>query len=423
MNPNFTLFILDLLPPICTKVVNEIYNLNSDSPTTISLYYQINIKQNVFANEIDVIIDLLNTKDVESITQEIPLILESIVKKIENLKEYMNRNIENFVSIDKEETYQINKLIEIFERILSKIIVIDQSIYLKRGKSEIELITTDNDKNENSNILKILSNSFNQIKISVWNMYNAIKTADKPYIVEDKIDFLRKLENLIPIDYFLSDYLNYKVIEREFIEWLFLDIELEILSSLEYIQKEDLNFLKENTSNIITEIIYNLDEFSKVKDLYIELRQIYDQIKLLKLNIQLKCPICSNHLSNNQCTKCKTVFVDLITNISFIKTLFQATVIRDQKLFEELIDIAINGIKNSLNLSNSNLIKIMDKINTYENIPTYLKIKLNSIEMIEKILEKMEELKNYSVEEIDKISSILADIHLCIEKISLATKE
>ncbi|MCS7243848.1 MAG: hypothetical protein RMJ36_03835, partial [Candidatus Calescibacterium sp.] len=310
----------------------------------------------MFANEIDVIIDLVNTKDIESITQKIPLILESIVKKIENLKEYMNRNIENFVSIDQEETYQINKLIEIFERILSKIIVVDQSIYLKREKSEIELITKDNDKNENSNILKILSNSFNQIKISVWNMYNVIKTVDKPYIVEDKIDFLGKLENLIPIDYFLSDYLNYKVIEREFIEWLFLDIELEILSSLEYIQKEDLNFLKENTSNIITEIIHNLDEFSKVKDLYIELRQIYDQIKLLKLNIQLKCPICSNHLSNNQCTKCKTVFVDLITNISFIKTLFQATVIRDQKLFEELIDIAINGIKNSLNLSNSNLI-------------------------------------------------------------------
>ncbi|MCX7972337.1 MAG: hypothetical protein N2657_03890 [bacterium] len=423
MNPNFTLFILDLLPPICTKVVNEIYNLNSDSPTTISLYYQINIKQNVFANEIDVIIDLLNTKDVESITQEIPLILESIVKKIENLKEYMNRNIESLVSIDQEETYQINKLIEIFERILSKIIVIDQSIYLKRGKSEIELITTDNDKNENSNILKILSNSFNQIKISVWNMYNAIKTADKPYIVEDKIDFLRKLENLIPIDYFLSDYLNYKVIEREFIEWLFLDIELEILSSLEYIQKEDLNFLKENTSNIITEIIYNLDEFSKVKDLYIELRQIYDQIKLLKLNIQLKCPICSNHLSNNQCTKCKTVFVDLITNISFIKTLFQATVIRDQKLFEELLDIAINGIKNSVNLSDSKFINIINKISNYENVPTYFKIKLNSIEMIKKILENLEQLKNYSVEEIEKISSILLDIHLSLEKVALSMQE
>ncbi|MCS7165980.1 MAG: hypothetical protein RMJ51_06950, partial [Candidatus Calescibacterium sp.] len=95
----------------------------------------------------------------------------------------------------------------------------------------------------------------------------------------------------------------------------------------------------------------------------------------------------------------------------------------DQKLFKELLDIAINGIKNSVNLSDSKFINIINKISNYENVPTYFKIKLNSIEMIKKILENLEQLKNYSVEEIEKISSILLDIHLSLEKVALSMQE
>lgn len=421
-------FILDLLPSTCTEVISQIYNINSDSPTTISLYYQINIKQNPLANEIDTTIDLINTKDIELINKKLPFILESIQKKVEDLKKYIDRNIKNFETVDKEEAYLLSELILMFQNMLSRIIITPQSVYFERRNSKIEFITIDEDiKIGNLNILEILSNSFNQIKISTWNMYNAIKSEDdKPYIVEDKLDFLRKLENLLPIDYFLSDYLNYRVTEKEFIEWLFAEIEIDILSTLEYIQEEKLESLKENISNIITEILNSLDEFSKIKELYIEFRQTYEQLKLMKLRTQLKCPVCGNNILDNECKKCKIFFIDLITNIPFLKTLFQTAIIRDQKLFKELIDITINGIKKSINLEDSNFLKIIekiDKISIQQNIHNYFKLRLSSVKIIEEILEKLEELKKCDIEEIRRISSILLDIHLNFEKISLSIEQ
>ncbi len=73
--PNVSSFLfIDLFSLPTVKIINELYNLDADSPTAISLYYQQVIKKSLWANEVDVIEDLIKNQGEQSI-QKIQILL------------------------------------------------------------------------------------------------------------------------------------------------------------------------------------------------------------------------------------------------------------------------------------------------------------------------------------------------------------
>lgn len=160
--------------------------------------------------------------------------------------------------------------------------------------------------------------------------------------------------------------------------------------------KEELQFLEENVSNIITSILNSIDEKFD-KDLYLDFKQVFEQITTLKLNSKLRCPNCKDLINNNQeCKKCNIIFVDLVTNIPFLKSIFQCLLIQDYKLCLDLIEITLEGLKLVIHnefIKNNISIDILIKEIQDKPIPQLYKIKINSIEKLKQVIEKIEEIK------------------------------
>lgn len=84
------MYIIDLLSPTSIEIINSIYNLEANSPTTISIYYQENIKKTPLINEFNVIIDLLkqSQKTIDKINT-IKTIIDEINEKVEKLENFL----------------------------------------------------------------------------------------------------------------------------------------------------------------------------------------------------------------------------------------------------------------------------------------------------------------------------------------------
>ncbi len=415
--PNVSSFLfIDLFSLPTVKIINELYNLDADSPTAISLYYQQVIKKSLWANEVDVIEDLIKNQGEQSI-QKIQILLNEINSKVELIDNFLSYILEDNHLEDeqvREEVNQTNTLKNTLSSVINKISFESDQIYIYKGEEKLNLI-------ENNEFWNLISSSFNQLKLATWNIYNSLKLDVKPYFLETKIDFLRRIKQPIFIDYFLSDYLNFKTVDKEFIEWLFLDLELEILSSIEYLQKEELFYLRESTSEIISQIISNLENFEKIQDLYVDMRYVYDYILTLKMNFALFCPDCGLALNNNACQNCNIVFVDLETKVPFIRNLFQAVLLKDFDLFIQLLDLSIVGLTKVSLKEDDKFYSILDNIKFDQNIPLYFKAKLGSVEILDRIVEKLEKLKKGDITNLSLVSDLLYDINNDIEKIMVLT--
>jgi len=417
--PNVSSFLfIDLFSLPTVKIINELYNLDADSPTAISLYYQQVIKKSLWANEVDVIEDLIKNQEEQSI-QKIQILLNEVKSKIQLINNFLSyiSSLEDKVLEEEqvcEEINQTNILADTLSSVINRISFESDQIYIYKGEEKLNLI-------ENNELWNLISSSFNQLKLAAWNIYNSLKLDVKPYFLENKIDFLRRIKQPIFIDYFLSDYLNFKMVDKEFIEWLFLDLELEILSSVEYLQKEELFYLRETTSEIISQIIINLENFEKIHDLYVDVRYVYDYILTLKMNFTLFCPCCGLELNNNVCQNCNIVFVDLETKVPFIRNLFQAALLKNSDLFVQLIDLSIVGLTKVSLKEDNRFYSILDNIKFDQNIPLYFKAKLGGIEILHKVVEKLEKLKEEDISNLSLISDLLYDINGDIEKIMVLT--
>jgi len=191
---NPTINFIDLLSYNAVQIINEIYNLQIDSPTTIHFYYQNVIRKNI-VNEFDVIIDILqiNNKDNNQKIDDILILIEDVKVKLNLLKQLILNKLENKEEKNNSENKDDLKelklsffLINQLEAVLNQINVENENLYII--DVENKLISYEN--KEFLDFLNLLKNSFDNVKVSIWNLYNQ-KLIDTPYFLKNEQNFLR----------------------------------------------------------------------------------------------------------------------------------------------------------------------------------------------------------------------------------------
>ncbi|MGB9638875.1 MAG: hypothetical protein ACPL1F_06250, partial [bacterium] len=258
---NTNINFVDLLSYNALQIINEIYNLQLDSPTTIHFYYQNAIKKNL-VNEFDVIIDIFqinNTSNKQKIDDTLFLI-EDVKIKLNLLKQLISNKLENLNKEEVDNLENKNKIKELklcfflinqLEVVLNQINIENENLYI----IDIENKLTSYEDREFLDFLKLLKNSFDNIKISIWNLYNQ-KLIDTPYFSKKEQNFLREIELNDFIIFYLSDFINYELnIDWELVSYLLFYQEIQLKVILKYLQD---HFKEEQLENLIN-TLYNKD--------------------------------------------------------------------------------------------------------------------------------------------------------------------
>ena len=113
------MYIIDLLSPTSIEIINSIYNLEANSPTTISIYYQENIKKTPLINEFNVIIDLLKQSQKTIEINTIKTIIDEINEKVEKLENFLQINENQFDLESVEEKNNIKTFISTLKSVVT----------------------------------------------------------------------------------------------------------------------------------------------------------------------------------------------------------------------------------------------------------------------------------------------------------------
>ncbi|MGC8815533.1 MAG: hypothetical protein ACP5O4_04970, partial [bacterium] len=325
---NTNINFVDLLSYNALQIINEIYNLQLDSPTTIHFYYQNAIKKNL-VNEFDVIIDIFqinNTSNKQKIDDTLFLI-EDVKIKLNLLKQLISNKLENLNKEEVDNLENKNKIKELklcfflinqLEVVLNQINIENENLYI----IDIENKLTSYEDREFLDFLKLLKNSFDNIKISIWNLYNQ-KLIDTPYFSKKEQNFLREIELNDFIIFYLSDFINYELnIDWELVSYLLFYQEIQLKVILKYLQD---HFKEEQLENLIN-TLYNKDnliqDYLNYLKNFVDFKNFQKQILnnfVLKIEKEdINCILCKDEKIDFvyfNCSKCDVYYIDLVTNI------------------------------------------------------------------------------------------------------------
>jgi len=428
---NPTINFIDLLSYNAAQIINEIYNLQIDSPTTIHFYHQNVIKKNI-VNEFDVIIDILqiNNKDNNQKIDDILILIEDVKVKLNLLKQLILNKLENKEEKNNSENKDDLKelklsffLINQLEAVLNQINVENENLYII--DVENKLISYEN--KEFLNFLKLLKNSFDNAKVSIWNLYNQ-KLIDTPYFLKNEQNFLREIELNDFIIFYLSDFINYELnIDWELISYLLFYQELQIKVILKYLGE----FSKENPLESLFNILYNKDnliqDYLNYLKNFVDLKNFQKQILedfILKIEKEgINCIICKENKIDFvyfNCPKCDIYYIDLITTADSIKLLFYLLILNE---FDLLYENVINFRDYLYSLINKNT-KIYNKIGYIQIDLLYINQMIGKIREIESIISILDEIikileskKELEILDISNISKNLYEINNKLELI------
>jgi hypothetical protein len=428
---NPTINFIDLLSHNAVQIINEIYNLQIYSPTTIHFYYQNVIKKNI-VNEFDVIIDILqiNNKDNNQKIDDILILIEDVKVKLNLLKELILNKLENKEEKDNSENKNDLKelklsffLINQLEVVLNQINVENENLYII--DVENKLISYEN--KEFLDFLNLLKNSFDNTKVSIWNLYNQ-KLIDTPYFLKNEQNFLREIELNDFIIFYLSDFINYELdIDWELISYLLFYQELQLKAILKYLSE----FSEENLLESLFNTLYNKDnlfqDYLNYLKNFVDLKNFQKQILqdfILKIEKEgINCIICKENKIDFvyfNCPKCDIYYIDLITTADSIKLLFYLLILSE---FDLLYENVINFRDYLYSLINKNT-KIYNKIGYIQLDLLYINQMIGKIKEIESIISILDEIikileskKELEILDISNISKKLYEINNKLELI------
>ncbi|GEM_PF-2653283 len=430
---NAVINFIDLLPYSAIEIIDEIYSLELDSPTTIHFYYQNVIKKNL-VNEFDVIIDILELSEIndnEKI-QNISILIEEIKIKLNLLKQLIlnkleEQNKEKINNLEEEnKSKEINLvflLIKQFEAVLNQINIENENFYI----IDIENNVISYKDKKFIIFLKLLKNSFDNIKISIWNLYNQ-QLIDVPYFLKEEQNFLRKTELNDFIVFYLSDFINYEInIDWELISYLLFYQEIQLRVILKYLQDFSLENKLENFINILYNENNLFQDYLNYLKNFIEFKN-FQQLILNEFIFRIEkgdinCIICKKSKLDFvyfSCPKCDINYIDLFTNIDLIKFLFYLLILDEFDLFYDNIIEFKNYLYSTIN-QNPKIYKKLALVQTSLIYINQIIGKIKEIESIinitDQIIEILESKKELEISDISNISKKLNEINNKLELI------
>lgn len=391
-------YIYDKITSIDTKIHNILLEIND-----LESYKDINS-----TNIIQIIDDLKNEKRIISSNQKFKVFLDEL-KKIENIIEISNTDI-NLLNIKiKNKTYLIDKLLKKYDikniNKKKKIIRIQNLYDMKLKDRYIKKIENlgKNDKNILIEYKKLIIGIKNEIRklnikikknkkelININNKILKINETEIPKLLKDKYqEMMKKLEN------------NKKEIEMEN-KLNYMKLDLNFKTKKKYI-KEYNNYereIYEKNNEIDNEIkkyryiIKNIENDINERKIDMTLNLNEEEINSLNVENNKKRSyeiekIKINKGVNIELEKKKIIELNLNRNFNFIFGIYNK-IDKLLKLFEEL--------KNNFNLKNEYLDKILNKDNLNEKIENEYKKKYIDFLIIDKIIISNNENMNKFIE-------------------------
>jgi len=396
---------IDLLSYNSTQIINDIYNLKIDSPTTIHFFYQ-NVIKNSIVNEIDVIIDIIKMDNINDNYKidNISILIEDVKFKLDLLKKLIEKNENKDIKL-------ILALIKQFEAVTNQIQIENSNIYIV----DIENNVINYKDPKFIVFLELLRNSFNNIKVSVWNLYNQ-GLIDTPYFLLEEQNFIRETQFNDFIIFYLSDFINYELnIDWELVSYLLFYQEIQLKVIINYLEKD--NSKEEDNSKYfidnIIDILYNKDFLEQNHLDYIKSFVNFKNIQKIILNKfvskiekeDLSCIVCKRNKIDFiyfSCPECDIDYIDLTTNIDSIKLLFYLLILNEFELFYSYILEFRDYLYSIINQNP----KIYKKLKILKSDLIYINQiigKVNEIESIIKILDEIIQTLEVNKNKTDKL--------------------